>query len=183
MKTMIAASAVQLTFGFDDLNMPHFKRILIYPDAYYSRIRKTYHKGEVNPAARLMVFSWKDFAEGFDKQGTSHNLGLHEMAHALKLENNVFKNETVFLDPALYRKWETMATQHIARLKTEEDPLFRQYAGENDYEFFAVAVENFFERPFAFQTIHPETYEVLKGLLKQDPIAIQQLDSETFEKL
>src|SRR5699024_2133006 len=150
MKTMIAAAAVQLTFGFDGLNMPHFKRILIYPDAYYSRIRKTYHKGEVNPAAQLMVFSWKDFAEGFGDHSAPNNVGLHEMAHALKLENNVFKNEMVFLDATLYRKWEAMAVEHIARLKTEEDRLFRQYAGENEYEFFAVAVENFFERPFDF---------------------------------
>lgn len=178
MKTLIAASAVQLTFGFDKLNMPHFKRILIYPDAYYSRIRKTYHQGEVNPAAQLIVFSWRNFIEGYDNPKDSKNLGLHEMAHVLKLENKMFNNEIGFLDPTLYHKWETMAVHHIARLRKEADPLFRKYAAENEYEFFAVAVENFFERPFEFQAIHPEIYALLKGLLNQDPIAIQQLEPE-----
>lgn len=178
MKTLIAASAVQLTFGFQALTMPHFKRILIYPDSYYSSIRKTYHKGEVNPAARLIVFSWKGFLEGYENTSDSSNLGLHEMAHVLKLENKIFNNEVGFLDPILYSKWEMLAVKHIARLRTEEDPLFRRYAAENEYEFFAVAVENFFERPLLFQEIHPELYEVLKGLLNQDPIAMQQLEPE-----
>jgi len=178
MKTLIAASAVQLTFGFRELNLPHFKRILIYPDAYYSSIRKTYHKGEVNPAAQLIVFSWKNFIEGYSDNTDSSNLGLHEMAHALKLENKIFNNEIGFLDPTLYKKWETLATQHVARLKTEDDPLFRRYASTNEYEFFAVAVENFFERPFLFQTVHPEIYELLKALLNQDPIKIQRLEDE-----
>lgn len=175
MKTLIAASAVQLTFGFQALTMPHFKRILIYPDSYYSSIRKTYHKGEVNPAARLIVFSWRGFLEGYEDTSDSSNLGLHEMAHVLKLENKIFNNEVGFLDPILYNKWEMLAMKHIARLRTEEDPLFRKYAAENEYEFFAVAVENFFERPILFQETHPELYEVLKGLLNQDPIAMQQL--------
>lgn len=178
MKTLIAASAVQLTFGFEKFEMPHFKKILIYPDAYYSLIRKTYHKGEVNPAARLVVFSWKSFIEGYLNPSDSKNLGLHEMAHVLKLENKVLKNEVAFLDPDLYKEWETMAAQHIARLKKGPDLLFRRYAAENEYEFFAVAIEIFFERPFSLRAIHPEIYSLLKGLLKQDPILIQQLESE-----
>ena len=178
MKTLIAASAVQLTFGFPAMTLPHFKRILIYPDTYYSSIRKTYHKGEVNPAARLIVFSWKGFMEGYSNDNDSNNLGLHEMAHVLKLENRIYNNKVGFLDPILYKKWEMLATSHIARLKKEEDPVFRSYAAVNEYEFFAVAVENFFERPLMFQTIHPELYEVLKGLLNQDPVAVQQLNVE-----
>ena len=178
MKTLIAASAVQLTFGFDKFEMPHFQKILIYPDAYYSLIRKAYHKGEVNPAARLLVFSWKNFIEGYKDPSDSKNLGLHEMAHVLKLENKVLKSEVAFLDPDLYSEWGKIAAQHIERLKREPDLLFRRYAAENEYEFFAVAIEIFFERPFALRAIHSEIYDLLKGLLKQDPIIIQQLESE-----
>jgi len=100
------------------------------------------------------------------------------MAHVLKLENKVLKNEVAFLDPDLYKKWEKMAAQHIERLKQGPDLLFRRYAAENEYEFFAVAIEIFFERPFSLRAIHPEIYALLKGLLKQDPILIQQLESE-----
>ena len=38
MKVLISACAVQLTFGYPNVFLSHFKRILIYPDAYYSTI-------------------------------------------------------------------------------------------------------------------------------------------------
>ena len=49
----------------------------------------------------------------------------------------------------------------------------RSYAGTNEAEFFAVAVEYFFERPQEFQTALPELYGTLGSLLRQDPAAEQ----------
>jgi MtfA peptidase len=39
----------------------------------------------------------------------------------------------------------------------------------NEHEFFAVAVENFFERPQEFKNAIPELYAILIKLLNQDP--------------
>ena len=39
----------------------------------------------------------------------------------------------------------------------------------NEHEFFAVAVENFFERPQEFKNAIPELYSILSKLLNQDP--------------
>lgn len=172
MKTLIAASAVQLTFGFSNVNLSHFKRILIYPDTYYSTIRKKFHKGEVNPAAHLIVFSWKNFLEGYVKDGDAINLGLHEMAHALKLENNILNDESGFFDPELLDHWEVISTVALNKMKKEEDWFFRKYSSVNEDEFFAVAVENFFERPEAFKEKHTKLYESLARLLKQDPLIL-----------
>lgn len=172
MKTLIAAAAVQLTFGFSNVNLSHFKRILIYPDTYYSTIRKKYHKGEVNPAARLIVFSWKNFMEGSLKNGAAVNLGLHEMAHALRLENNILNQEPSFFDPELLEQWEVKSIVAISNMEKNKDWFFRKYSSVNEDEFFAVAVENFFERPAEFKQKYTALYESLARLLKQDPLVL-----------
>ena len=55
MKALIAASAVQLTFGYEHLNFEHFNKILIYQDDYYSKITRKYHQGEVNMRGLIVI--------------------------------------------------------------------------------------------------------------------------------
>jgi len=75
MKAMIAATAIQLTFGYPNVYFKHFKRILIYPDNYYSTITRAYHKGEVNIRG-IIVLSWKSFHDGFINPTDGINLDL-----------------------------------------------------------------------------------------------------------
>ena len=168
MQVLIAAAAVQLTFGLPEIVLRHFKRILIYPDKYYSTITNQYHKGEVNPAARAIVLSWKNFVEGYALPNDSMNLGLHEMAHALEIENLIDNDEYAFLSPAVWERWQQQANAYRTRMDSATD-FFRAYAATNDQEFFAIAIENFFERPKAFKENVPELYSTLVSLLRQDP--------------
>ena len=172
MKVLIAASAIQLTFGFPNVFLLHFQTILIYPDSYYSTISKRYHKGEVNPSFGIIVLSWKDFMEGLEKPDDSLNLGLHEMAHALRLENVVRNDEHNFLKPHILEQWEVESELERAKISKGESHFFRQYAGSNDEEFFAIAVENFFERPKQFWQELPHLYQTLSLLLNQDPLLL-----------
>ncbi len=111
-RVLVAAAAVQLTFGLPELVLQHFKRILIYPDNYYSTITQQYHKGEVNPAAQAIVLSWKNFTEGYAQSDDSLNLGLHEMAHALEIENLIYNDEYDFLSPAVWEQWQEQAATY-----------------------------------------------------------------------
>jgi MtfA peptidase len=52
--------------------------------------------------------------------------------------------------------------------------LLRAYAGTNQPEFFAVAVEYFFELPREFKQDLPELYAVLSAMLRQDPAAMER---------
>lgn len=168
MKTLISACAVQLTFGLPYIFLRHFKRILVYPDNYYSTINHTYHKGEVNPRYGIIVLSWKAFVQGYyKKQGI--NLGLHEMAHALHLENVILNDESNFLDQATLREWSKLAKIEMRKIENGDNSFFRSYGSSDEHEFFAVAVENFFERPIEFKESLPGAYTVLSKLLKQDP--------------
>lgn len=171
MKTLISACAIQLTFGLPTIYLRHFKRILIYPDNYYSTINKAYHKGEVNPRYGIIVLSWKSFVQGyFDNEGI--NLGLHEMAHALHLENVILNGESNFLDSTSLQDWSDLAQIEIEKISKGENDFFRSYGSSDQHEFFAVAVENFFERPEEFNNKLPRLYSMLSKLLNQDPIHI-----------
>lgn len=172
MKVLISAAAVQLTFGLPNVYLRHFRTILIYPDTYYSTISHKYHKGEVNPAWGIIVLSWRNFVEGYVQPGDSINLGLHEMAHALRLENMIRNAESGFLDEDLMDKWEVLSLRELYKIRKGENHFFRNYAGSNEEEFFAIAVENFFERPLEFWGHMPELYKVMCLILNQDPLLL-----------
>ena len=63
-----------------------------------------------------------------------------------------------------------LAEEEMALLRANENHFFRKYAFENMEEFFAVAVENFFERPKQFSEQLPHFYQVLTSLFYQDPV-------------
>ncbi len=171
MKVLIAASAIQLTFGLPKVFLKHFKYILIYPNDFYSHSTDQYHKGEVNPMKKAIVLSWKHFVEGYVRH-EGINLGLHEMAHALQLENIVANGEYDFMKDTDIRKWQMLAEEEIDKMKNGEATFFRPYGSTNHAEFFSVAVENFFERPVEFSKYHPDLYLVMSDLLNQDPILL-----------
>jgi len=167
-KVLIAATAIQLTFGLDNVYLQHFDKILVYPDEYYSSITKRFHKGEVNPRFGIIVISWQSFVNGFINPTDSINLGLHEMAHALRLENLIRSRKYQFFNEGLLERFDELANQ-LCRVINWSETFFRPYACTNEHEFFSVAVENFFERPQAFKSAMPELYATLRGLLNQDP--------------
>jgi len=172
-KILIAASAVQLTFGLPNIYLQHFDKILIYPNAYYSSITKKYHKGEVNPRFGIIVLSWKNFVEGYVQSHDSVNLGLHEMAHALRLENIIRNEEYQFFEQALINRFDEYAQGICHNLEAYAN-FFRPYACTDEHEFFSVAIENFFERSDLFKKQIPELYTILTRLLGQDPLKIHE---------
>lgn len=173
-KVLIAASAVQLTFGLPNIYLRHFHTILVYPNDYYSSITRRYHKGEVNPLFGMIVLSWQSFVDGYIYPTDSFNLGLHEMAHALRLENIVRNEEYQFFDEALMEKFDEFAHNFCHGPEQPGHEFLRPYACTNVHEFFSVSVENFFERASQFKNTLPELYDILTKLLNQDPAQLTE---------
>ncbi len=171
MKVLIAGAAIQLTFGFRHLNFQHFSKILVYPSDYYSRITRKYHRGEVNPRG-LIVISWKSFEAGYRDEKDGRNLALHEMAHALRLENAISNEEFDFIPEQELKHFDNLAAKEIGKLKEGQSNFFRKYASLNHHEFFAVAVEYFFEKPREFLEEKPDLYLAMSALLNQDPVRL-----------
>lgn len=170
MKILIGATIVMVTFGWNDLRLPHFSKILIYPDSYYSTISKQYHRGEVNPRHGIIVMSWSCFLDGMDNEKDGVNLGVHEVAHALKLENQIYYNEeSDFFNPEVYSSFQLLANEEISKIKAGNLTVLRSSAGLNEDEFFAVSLETFFEKPNEFFTYNAVLYGCLVRLMRQDP--------------
>jgi len=173
LQVLIAACAVQLTFGLSHVYLRHFRRILVYRDDYFSSITKQYHKGEVNPRFGMIVLSWQSFVEGYINSTDARNLGLHEMAHALRLENIIRNEEYQFFDDELLKQLDDYCHRICYSEEELNDTFFRPYACTNVHEFFAVSVENFFERSEQFKSELPELYSIMVRLLNQDPMALK----------
>ena len=167
-KTIISGVASQLVFNLPSESLTFFEKIIIYPDYYQSRITNKLHKGEVNPGLRLIVFSWRGIVEGLNRSDDGLNLLLHEFAHALWLENKIMHQEYTILNPALVTYYEQAAVEEVVKMQNDDHHFFRKYALTNKEEFFAVAVENFFERPDSFKNAAPQLYQSLVNLFKQD---------------
>jgi MtfA peptidase len=173
MELLIGATAVMISFGFQDVTLKHFKKILVYNDNYYSTINKQYHQGEVNPRLGIIVISWKSFVRGMENEADGVNLGIHEMAHALKLENQIHYNgQSNFFNPKRWIDFSVLAKNEIQRIMDGENSIFRDSAANNPHEFFAVALESFFENPQRLKDYDSDLYQSLVFLLKQDPIVL-----------
>ncbi|MBK5279158.1 MAG: zinc-dependent peptidase [Bacteroidia bacterium] len=171
-KALICCGASQLVFSLSKKSLTYFEKIIVYPDYYNSKYTHKRHKGEVNPAFRLIVFSWRGVMEGLDRPDDGLNLMLHEFAHALWLEHKLVQHQYTVLDEDWIGEFEKLAKAEMKVLQADEQHFFRRYAFESMEEFFAVAVENFFERPENFFKQLPHLYNVLTEILKQDPLQI-----------
>jgi len=171
MKAIISCAAAQLLLFLPKKGLSFFERIIVYPDYYISIITHRKHKGEVNPGLRTIVFSWRGIVEGLHYQDDGINLLLHEFAHALWLEHKLVDSYNI-LDEDVIFQFEQYAESEMANLAADEQHFFRRYAFNNIEEFFAVAVENFFERPGLFQQAQPKLYLILAQLFRQDPIKL-----------
>lgn len=172
MKVRIAAAAVQVTFGLEPLLLLNFRKIVVHPAAYYERRTGQMHKGGTAPMSGVVHLAWDHFVAGFADPGDAVNLGLHEMAHAIWFENRIHNGESGFLHHRDLAEWNRLATVEIAMINAGESRLFRRYAGTNEAEFFACAVEYFFEQAAAFKEKMPAEYAVMCRLLKQDPASV-----------
>jgi Mlc titration factor MtfA (ptsG expression regulator) len=172
MKIMIGACFVQLTFGLRPVKLRHFSRFYIYPTRYYSKITNLQHIGEVHTDGAI-VLSWQDFQKGYEIPDDGLNVGLHEMAHAVKLAD-MYDNDDDFEGNGLFDYKDLVhffkvGTNEINEIKKEKTHFIRKYAATNIEELFAVSVEYFFEKPEEFKVEVPELYHILVRLLKQDP--------------
>jgi Mlc titration factor MtfA (ptsG expression regulator) len=164
---LLGATAVMLTFGMKYYHIRIIERIIIYPGEFYSTVSDDYHKGEFNPKLNAIVFSWKDFLQGFKIENDNLNLGIHEFTHAIHFNSltetdyssRIFKRSfaelTLFLSQNEPLRKELIASQY-----------FRDYAFTNQFEFLAVLIENFIETPKNFKSHFPNLYRKVKQLLK-----------------
>jgi hypothetical protein len=169
MKVLIAASAIQLTFGLPGVYFEHFKVIHVYPDTYFSEDMYQWNAGEVHKTG-LIKLSWMDFLEGYLNPDNARNTGLHEMAHALRLENMIKNVEYGYFDWDDIQLFNEYTVEETNKIIQGQETIFRPYAAVHYQEFFAVLIEVFFEQPKQLMEYHAGLFHVTTRLLKQNPL-------------
>ena len=163
-KTVIASIAVMLTFRMSKYLYQQFENIIVYPKNYLSQITNQKHRGETNPRAKTIVFSWEGIVEGIKVEDDNLNLGIHEFTHALYfsfLKDNSFE-ASQFIDN--FDKVTSFLENKSMLQQLKNANYFRDYAYENKYEFLAVITENYFETPGEFHTKLPKLFLLVNQL-------------------
>ena len=163
MSLLLSASMAQLTFGFKDYVLSNFKKIIIYPSTFYSKLIEAEVKG-LTYGNGFISLSWSHFEHGYEHGSDKLNLGLHEFAHALLLD------KAKQFDVEAFDMLEKMANfiKEEVEFTGMSDSLFRDYGLTNMHEFWAVSVEVYFENPVELAAKYPRLYRVMCVLLKQD---------------
>ncbi|MCF7560990.1 zinc-dependent peptidase [Sabulilitoribacter multivorans] len=165
-KVLISATAVMLTFGFRDFYVGIISRIVVYPSKFYSNTNENYHKGEFNPKLRALVLSWEDFKEGFADGKDNLNLGIHEFTHAIHINSIKERDVSSIIFSDTFKEFSIMLSKNEAlRSNISSSEYFREYAYTNQFEFLAVAIENFIETPRDFKLQFPQVYSKIKQML------------------
>jgi len=156
--------------------------VLVYPHAFTSR-RKEQNGFVVteSDSARLgeswsrgpVVLSWTDVEDGAADARDGHNVVFHEFAHQVDDLSGHTNAIPVLNKGQDFRDWERAFIdaydRHVRKVDHGHKTLFDAYGATSHVEFFAVAVEVFFEKPAALKREEGQVYEQLSGLFRLDP--------------
>jgi MtfA peptidase len=168
MKVTVAAAFVQVGYRMEKFVPDYLHSILIYPKPFYIEQINKVLKGGVTPNG-FMAISWHDLHHGFQLPDDGYNLGLHEVAHAFKINAQHHQSEKDFFSFYIER-WLQITDYEYQRIRNGLPSALREYAGTNPHEFFAVCMEHFFEVPQAFHRELPDVFNHMCVLLNQNPL-------------
>jgi Mlc titration factor MtfA (ptsG expression regulator) len=171
LRVLVAASAVTLSLGWPEFEWDALAEVLLYPqdfDRDYS-----YDNPELSGQTSgwgTVILSAPTLGHSFDDPDDGYHVGLHEFAHLLDMEAADFRGTPAGLDGPDAARWAALAEHEMERMRRGRSVL-DDYGAEDVVEFFAVAVEGFFETPLALRKRHRELYELLSRWFRQDPAA------------
>jgi Mlc titration factor MtfA (ptsG expression regulator) len=182
-KVTVAAQAALLLLrrGVDD-PYPSLDTILLYPRGWRRTVRHEAEgvvtegtAGHLGESWRrgLVILAWDAARHGAAEERDGQNVVLHEFAHQLDTESGSADGAPLLPARGMYAPWARVLgaayaelTQHLQRgLPPDLDP----YGATNPAEFFAVATEEFFERPQRLRDRQPALYGQLAAFYQQDP--------------
>ncbi len=188
-RVTIAALACLLVLArrghYDELHS-----VLVYPAAFWVEDevedeagvvsqRRRELSGEAWEASRI-ILSWEDVLEAAEAPGEGYNVALHEFAHYLDAEGlglaappqgSTARSGWV----RSLNEWSTDLADEFESLLAAVDrgqyTFLDPYAAEDEAEFFAVATEDFFERPIDLKAAHPRLFTLLQEFYALDTAA------------
>ena len=173
LRLLVAASAVTLSLAWDDFEWDVLTEVLLYPENFdrdYG-FESADLAGQAHPWGTV-ILSVPALYESFEHPDDCFHVGLHEFAHLVDLaDDSRMEGIPAGLDEGRQREWVGIAEKEMARLQRGGRSVIDDYGADEPAEFFAVAVEAFFEAAQAVRRDHAELYTFLAGYFAQDPAA------------
>jgi hypothetical protein len=173
-RLLVGASAAVLGHGLPDWEWPNLRDIVVYKKAFseeYEEGDREHIIGMVHSQGPI-IFSEKHLKHGFKGARDGVNVGLHELAHVMDMADGAADGVPMGLDWMANAPWvEALAARLCKHCAHRHQRVLNTYAYTNEAEFFAVAVETFFERPKTLKRKDPELYALLADYFNQDPAA------------
>jgi Mlc titration factor MtfA (ptsG expression regulator) len=185
MRVAVAARACLLVLWRVELDEPLYAdldAIIVYPSTYRAPQRR--QEGYVtieDEQARLgeswtrgvVVLSWDSVQSGVANGEDGHDVVIHEFAHQLDAADGAMDGTPELDGFERYSVWSKVASAEYEALVTAVDrhrkTSIDAYGATNAPEFFAVVVEQFFEKPLALERRHGALYRELASYFRFDP--------------
>jgi Mlc titration factor MtfA (ptsG expression regulator) len=186
-RVTIAGQACLLLLNRPSRVFPGLDTVLVYPSAFLVPRKDVDEAGVVTETRQdllgeswgdgRVVLSWDHVRRGAHDWTDGQNVVLHEFAHQLDSESGSNNGAPYLGSPSSYRSWSEVLARDFANLRT--DAIYRQpsvldhYGATSPAEFFAVATETFFEKPYQLAERHPALFAEFEQYYRVDPRAWQ----------
>ena len=185
-RVTIAAQACLLQLGLPHDYYRNVKSILVYPSTV---VPPEYHPGvferivgPIPPSVPILgqacaqgpvILVWDAVLHGTRHPEQGHNVVYHEFAHKLDMLDGTADGTPLLADHDQFAEWVAVCSREFRRLRRLVEKghktFLDAYGATNEAEFFAVATEEFFDRPLALHEHAPDLYRVLSAYYRQDP--------------
>ena len=183
----IAAQACLLLLGLPHNYYRNVESILVYPSTvvpperrpgFFERVN-----GPVDAPVPIMgqafsqgpvILVWDAVLHGARHPEQGHNVVYHEFAHKLDmLDGGAADGTPPLATRDQLAEWVAVCSREFLRLRSLAEKghktFLDAYGAKNEAEFFAVATEEFFDRPLALKEHAPDLYHVLSAYYRQEP--------------
>jgi Mlc titration factor MtfA (ptsG expression regulator) len=184
-RVTIAAQACLLLLGLPHDYYRNVKSILVYPSTVVPPERRPgiFERvdGPVAPPVPIVgqafargpvILIWDTVLRGARHPEQGHNVVYHEFAHKLDMLDGAADGTPLLADRARFAEWVAVCSQEFLRLRRLAEKghktFIDSYGAASEAEFFAVATEEFFDRPLALRRHAPDLYRVLSAYYRQD---------------
>jgi Mlc titration factor MtfA (ptsG expression regulator) len=188
--TICAWGALVILELEDNDYYPDLNTILVYPEGFFAKVRKPLADGVVleEEEARIgesmeggpgsLTVTWDEVIRCAKLEVPDGvNVAIHEFTHQLDAEDGELNGVPAIANAEVRDAWQRVFKSEYEKLCAlvdagdEESSLLDPYAANAPSEFFAVAMETFFELSEDMAAEHPELYQVMSAWLGQDPVA------------
>ena len=173
-KVLVASSAVIPIFEFGDWRYSNIHEVLLYPSMFNEKFDTKGPDREIlgmvgsGYMEGKMILSQQALKLGFKNESDKKNTAIHEFVHLIdKADGSIDGIPSLLLEKQYSIPWIDLINKKIDEIYDGGSDI-NPYGGTNRAEFFSVVSEYFFERPKLLEKNHPDLYNLLEKVFKQD---------------